>query len=76
MQLSEEFAKECEEVYQKNKEEFEKQYLGKLVALYEGGIAAVGEDIDKVLESATSKYPDKIFYVRRVGKNPASAILF
>ncbi|MGQ9468367.1 MAG: DUF5678 domain-containing protein [Nitrososphaerales archaeon] len=61
MQHNEEFAKECEEAYQKNKEELEKQYLGKLVALYEGGIAAIGDEIDKVLKSATINYPDKIF---------------
>ena len=40
------FVKRCEEVYQRNKEELERLHEGKIVALYEGGVAGIGEDVD------------------------------
>ena len=72
----EEFVKRCEEVYAKNRENLERQYEGKVVALYDDGVAAIGENVDYAYREAVKKYPDKIFYFRRVGKFSASGILF
>ena len=72
----EQFVKKCEEVYVKNRLELESKYHGKLVALYEEGIAAIGDDIDKTLLEARKNKPGKVFYTRRIGDKPAVAILF
>ncbi|MFY3739857.1 MAG: hypothetical protein HMLIMOIP_000276 [Candidatus Nitrosomirales archaeon] len=70
------FVKRCEAVYQRNKEELERLHEGKIVALYEGGVAGIGEDVDTAYKEAAKKHPDKIFYFRRIGKFSASGILF
>ena len=72
----EEFVRKCEQVYLKHRKELESKYSGKLVALYEGGIGAIAESIDKALDEATAKHPNKIFYVRRIGEKPVAAILY
>lgn len=72
----EEFVKKCEEVYRKHRRELEGNHYGKLVALYEDGIAAIGEDIDGTLREARKQKPGKVFYTRRIGDKPAVAILF
>ena len=72
----EEFVRRCEEVYKKHNASLETRYAGKLVALYENGVAAVDDTIDAVLEKAEKSFPHKVFYVRKIGKNSASAILF
>lgn len=72
----EEFVKKCEEVYLAHREELESKYSGKIVALYEKGVAGIGEDVDSAYKEAVKKHPDKIFYFRRIGKFPASGILF
>lgn len=71
----EEFVNKCEKVYMAHKEELETKYSGKIVALYEGGIAAIGEDVDSVYREAIKTHPGKIFYFRRIGKFSASGIL-
>ena len=70
------FVKRCEEVYQINKEELERLHEGKIVALYEGGVAGIGDNVDTVYKEAAKTHPDKIFYFRRIGKFSASGILF
>jgi hypothetical protein len=72
---SEEFVNKCEKVYMAHKEELESKHSGKIVALYEEGIAAIGEDTDSVYREAIKTHPGKIFYLRRIGKFSASGIL-
>jgi len=72
----EEFVKKCEEVYLAHSEELESKYAGKVVALYENGVAGIGDDVDSAYKEAVRKYPDKIFYFRRIGKFSASGTLF
>jgi len=72
----EEFVKKCEKVYLTHREELEGKHSGKLVALYEEGIGAIADSIDKALDEARAKNPNKIFYVRRIGERPAAAILY
>jgi|GEM_PF-2885564 len=70
------FVSKCEKVYKEHKTELESKHLGKIVALYEDGVASVGGDIDDALYEAHAKFPNKVFYVRRIGKQSAAAILF
>lgn len=72
----EEFVRLCEEVYARNRESLEKQHYGKIVALYEDGVAGIDEDVDSAYREAIKKHPDKIFYFKRIGKFSASGILF
>jgi hypothetical protein len=71
-----EFVEKCEQVYTKNKEILESQHKGKVVALYEDGIAGIGNDVDSAFKEATKKHPDKIFYFRNIGDSAVSGILF
>lgn len=64
----EQFVKRCEEVYSKNRKKLEKAHEGKIVALYEEGVAGIGDDVEGAYEEAVKKHADKIFYFRRVGK--------
>ena len=70
------FVGKCEQVYKEHETELESKHLGKIVALYEDGVAAIGSDIDNALNEAHTKFPNKVFYVRRIGKQSAAAILF
>lgn len=72
----EEFVKRCEQVYVKNRVELEKKYDGKIVALFEKGVAGMGDNVDSAYGEAKRNHPDKIFYFRRVGKFSAAGILF
>ena len=70
------FVSKCEEVYKEHKIELENKHLGKIVVLYEDGVATIGSDIDNALDEAHTKFPNKVFYVRRIGKQSAAAMLF
>ncbi len=72
----EEFVNKCERVYLKHREELESKHSGKIVALYEEGVAGIGKDVDGAFKEAVKKHPDKIFYFRRIGKFAAAGILF
>lgn len=74
--IDEEFIRKCEQAYEKNRASLESRYDGKIVALYEDGVAAIGETTDSVYREASRKHPDKIFYVRRIGKYSASGYVF
>ena len=65
MNLQEEIAK-SEEAYQENKENLEREYLGKIVAFCEKELVAIGDTIDQALKAAEKKYPEKTFYFRRI----------
>ena len=72
----EEFVERCGEVYGKNRDPLEREHKGRIVALYEDGVAAVGTSIDEACKLAEKRFPNRIFYVRRIGKYSAAAILF
>lgn len=67
-----------EEVYEHNKEELEKTYLGKIVAIEieSGTIAGIGRTLDEAYEKAVKKHPSEKFYFRKVGPYPAPTYLF
>jgi len=44
-----------------HKEELEGKHSGKIVALYEEGVAAIGEDTDSVYREAIKTHPSKSF---------------
>ena len=67
-----EFIKKCKEVYERNKQILEKEHYGKVVALYEEGVAGIGDNTDAAYRQAIKKHPDKIFYFRRVGRFSAA----
>jgi len=67
-----------EEIYEQNKEKLEKAYLGKIVAIEieSGTIAGIGLTLDEAYEKAIKKYPDRRFYFRKIGPQPAPTYLF
>jgi len=69
MNLQEGIAK-SDEAYQENREYLEREYIGKIVAFCGKELVAIGDTIDQALKEAEKKYPEKIFYFRRIGKNP------
>lgn len=64
-------------VYETNREEWEKLYMGKIIAIdiEENDLVAVGEHIGDVDLDARKKRPDHRLFMRRVGKNPATVRL-
>jgi len=70
-----EFVKRCEETYERNRANLERRHEGKVVALYEEGMAGIGGDVDSAYRAAVKKHPNRIFYFRRIGKFPASGTL-
>jgi len=65
-----------ERVYELNKEILEKEYMGKIVALCEKGVAGIGDSLDEVYKKSRERYPKEIFYIRRVGPCPAVTYMF
>lgn len=66
-----EFVNRCEEVYRRNQVALENEHYGKVVALYEEGIAGMGDTTDTAYREAVKRYPE-IFYFRRIGDFPAA----
>lgn len=64
-------------IYEAHKEEWEKLYSGKVIAIDidANDLVSVGENIEEVDLKARSKRPGHQIFVRRVGKNPATARL-
>ncbi|OGF64452.1 hypothetical protein A2661_02835 [Candidatus Giovannonibacteria bacterium RIFCSPHIGHO2_01_FULL_45_24] len=58
-----------EKIYQKHSLKLEKEHSGKYVAIE---IASedffIGETSGEALDAAKKRYPDKLFYVRRIGE--------
>lgn len=71
-----EFVKKCEDIYKRNRNRLEREHYGRLVALYEEGVVSIADTVDEAFKTAEKKYPDKIFYVRRIGKFSAAEYLF
>lgn len=65
-----------EKVYESNKEFLEREYMGKIVALCEKGLAGMGDNLEEVYRKARERYPKEVFYVRRVGPCPAVTYMF
>jgi hypothetical protein len=61
--------------YNKSSHELERNHLGKVVAITDGKIAAIGKDINSTLKLAEKRYPRKTFYVRKIGKNPEAIFI-
>lgn len=60
-----------ERIYQRAREELEIRHLGKVAAICDAGVAGIGDTIDEALDEALKRYPDKVFYVRKIGPCPA-----
>jgi len=56
-----------ERVYESSKEFLERDYMGKVVALCEKGVAGIGDSVEEAYKKAREKYPKEVFYFRRVG---------
>ena len=67
-----------EEVYEENREEWERRYLGKIVAIEVESrrLAGIGDTLEEAYEEAVKRFPGKKFYFRRVGPCPAPTYLF
>lgn len=65
-----------ERVYELNKEALERDYMGKIVALCEKGVAGIGDSLEEVYKKARERYPKEVFYFRRVGPCPAVTHMF
>jgi len=65
-----------EKVYELNKDHLEKDYMGKVVALCEKGVAGIGDSLEEVYKKAKEKYPNEVFYFRRVGSCSAVGHIF
>lgn len=70
--------KRGEDVYNENRAEWEKAYLGKVIAIEveSGALAGVGESLDEAYENALKKYPTKQFYFRKAGPCATTDYLF
>jgi hypothetical protein len=64
-------------IYESHREEWEKLYRGKIIAIdiEENDLASAGERIGDVDIDARKKRPGHRFFMRRVGKNPATVRL-
>lgn len=76
--MESELVKKGEEVYQRNKEKWERFYLDKIIAIEveKENLAGAGDDLNDVYDKAIRKYPGGHFYFRRVGPCPAPDYLF
>ncbi len=62
------FANKADTIYQKIKNKLEQEYRGKIVAIdVDSGNYFIGSTVEEAGEKAKAKYPDKVFYFKRVG---------
>ncbi len=71
------FDVEAKRIYEAHKEEWEKLYNGKIIAIDVdiNDIVSVGDHLKDVSLQARKERPGHRFFVRRVGKNPSVARL-
>ena len=63
-----ELIKKANEIYNNKKTELEPSYNGKYVAIeINSGEIFIGETRDEAVMNARNKYPDIIFFVKRIG---------
>jgi len=67
-----------ERIYEENREEWEKAFYGKIIAIETESeqMAGVGESVDDAYQKALKKYPGRRFYFRKVGKEKSAGYLF
>jgi len=71
------FDEKAKSIYEAHKEEWEKLYNGKIIAIDidANDLASIGENISDVDLEARRERPGHQIFMRRVGKNPAVARL-
>lgn len=67
-----------EQIYKRNKEKWEREYGGKIVAIEvdKEKIAGVGDGLEEAWKHAREKYPGSKFYFRKVGSCAATSHLY
>ncbi|MCP8309009.1 MAG: hypothetical protein H3Z54_10010 [archaeon] len=75
--MQSELIKRGEEVYSMNRALWEKDYFGKIIAIEveTGDLAGIGNTLDEACGKALKKYPNKRFYLRKVGPDPTTTYL-
>lgn len=67
-----ECARRADTLYEQLREQLEREHLGEIVAIEpDSGDYFVGTDRREVEKKARVKYPDKVFFRRRIGADPA-----
>ncbi len=61
--------------YQKMASKLEKNHMGEIAVIYHNKIVTIGRTIDTALKKAEKKYPKKVFFVRKIGKNPEAIFI-
>jgi hypothetical protein len=76
--MESELVEKGEEIYQRRKEEWERLYLNKIIAIEveKGELAGAGDELNEVYKKAIRNYPKSHFYFRRVGPCAAPDYLF
>ncbi|AKB58678.1 hypothetical protein [Methanosarcina barkeri] len=71
------FDVEAKNIYEAHKEEWEKRYSGKIIAIDvdANDLVSVGDHLKDVSLRARKERPDHRLFVRRVGNNPSVARL-
>lgn len=65
-------ARRADALYEKLREQLEREHPEEIVAIEpDSGDYFVGKDRREAEKKARTKYPDKIFFRRRIGANPA-----
>jgi len=74
---SDKFDAKAKDIYEAHKEEWEKLYYGKIIAIDidANDIVSVGDHLKDVSLRAKKERPGHRFFLRRVGKNPSVARL-
>lgn len=57
-----------EEAYHRMRENLLKEYKGKWVAVHEGAVVAIGDQLSEVIKKAFSIIGDSPFYINKVGE--------
>ena len=72
------FDEKAKQIYESHMEEWEKLYLGKIIAIDidDKNLVAVGENLSKVGLEAKTRLPGHRIFLRKVGKNPCVARLW
>jgi hypothetical protein len=71
------FDEKAKQIYESHIEEWEKLYLGKIIAIDidENNLAAVGDNLNKVGLEVRTRLPGHRIFLRKVGKNSSVARL-
>jgi len=67
------FDEKADQIYESHREEWEKLYNGKIIAIDidANDLVSVGEHVNEVGLEAKKKRPGHHIFMRRVGKNPS-----